>query len=625
MKRLGFVAWMLVCVLAFSASAQIVSVQVYGWDTHPRVIFPTFDDLMDEFGPDGSNQTLSVKYILDNQGLPGAFFMVGCHIYGQGYSEAGSALCVGLGDVSFAALKQLVDAGFLVGNHSFSHIPFNLLNDGQIVWEVRTTKVLTDSLGQTLGLNLLRCPGLACGNAMVALNAQPDLAGFKGPISADVGGGFFTDDIGVVPGFPGGSQVGGDWWFYDNNMPPELAGYYYIRDITNNGGYHGLIVLLHTRTSVMTGRDGSRQFPAKLLRYILANLPEGFTFAPMDGIPGLLGNIQTTPPEKVSEEFGSSDGQGRVIAGNITGSGKTSLCKARDNSVRCIVRKNNSLLRRPEVRPSFEVSYPWYEVSDPDWSAKYGSQFWLVDIDHDGRADLVLPSQAGLLVGYSNGSGFSSPVPLLTKASLNFQGVRFADVNGDGLPDVVEWTPAAVRVYINNGRGFNPPVSGSTDFLEAQGWGNNRYLSTMQLVDVDGDGCADLLIRGAADVMVGISNCDGTFKPAKSWTKRFSDRQNFSLDSQNQTFSVARIAGKLGLAAGLFTGGVVFQEADSPNNRFSQYRYIMDNHGFSGDPGFHPDAYASDVIFTDLYGDGDTVPVQVRLDGLHASRVNIIR
>jgi FG-GAP-like repeat len=348
-------------------------------------------------------------------------------------------------------------------------------------------------------------------------------------------------------------------------------------------------------------------------------LPKGYTFAPLDGIPGLLGNIQTTAPEKVTEEFGSSDGQGRVVSGDITGSGKTSLCKARDGSVRCVVRKNNPLLRRPEVKPMFEVSSSWYDVSDPDWSAKFGSQFWLADIDGDGRADLVLPSQAGLLVGYSTGSGFSAPVPLLS-ASLNYPGVRFGDVNRDGLVDIVEWTPTAVRVYINNGHGFSPPISGSTDFPTTQGWGNSRYLSTMQLADVDGDGCADLLIRGAADVFAAVSNCDGTFKTAQSWTKRFSDRQNFSVDSQNQTFSVARIAGKLGLAAGLFTGGIVFQEI--PNG---QYRYIMDNHGFSGDPGFHPDAYASDVIFMNFYGDGDTVPVQVRSDGLYTSSVNIIR
>jgi peptidoglycan/xylan/chitin deacetylase (PgdA/CDA1 family) len=287
MKRLGlcFIAWMLVCILAFAAFAQVLSVQIYGWDTHPQVLYISYDDLMDEFGPDGTCQTLSVKDILVSQGLPATFFMVGCHIQGQGLPKPGSALCIGLGDVPFATLKQLADARFIVAIHSFSHIPFDLQSDSEIVWEVRTTKTLTDSLGQTLGLNLLRCPGLACGNAAAALNAQPDLAGIKGPISADVGGGFFTDDIGVVPGFPGGSQVGGDWWFYDNNMPPELAGYYYIRDITNNGGYHGQIVLLHTRTSVMTGRDGSRQFPVKLLRYSSQICPRGIPLPRLTAFP----------------------------------------------------------------------------------------------------------------------------------------------------------------------------------------------------------------------------------------------------------------------------------------------------------------------------------------------------
>ena len=228
--------------------------------------------------------------LLQNYGFSDAFFLVGCHIYGQPLSLPKSSLCgQNRGDVPVSVLQGVVDAGFLVGNHSFSHLGLSQLQPQDMVDDVRRNQVLIDSLGQKLGLRLFRCPGLDCANAS-SMNTQPDLARLRGPVNADVGAGFVPDNIMPVP--PGIQDVngeGGDWWFYQNNLPAEFAGYYYIRDISNVGSQHGVVVLLHTRTEVMTGSDGSRGFPLKLLQYIIDHVPAGFTFAPMDGIPGLLG------------------------------------------------------------------------------------------------------------------------------------------------------------------------------------------------------------------------------------------------------------------------------------------------------------------------------------------------
>ena len=102
----------------------------------------------------------------------------------------------------------------------------------------------------------------------------------------------------VPPGIEDTLGEGGDWWFYLNDLSAQFAGYYYVRDITNFGSQHGVIVLLHTRTEVMTGSDGSRGFfPVQLLQYIIDNVPAGFTFAPMDGIPGISwGTSRTQSP-----------------------------------------------------------------------------------------------------------------------------------------------------------------------------------------------------------------------------------------------------------------------------------------------------------------------------------------
>jgi hypothetical protein len=192
---------------------------------------------------------------------------------------------------------------------------------------------------------------------------------------------------------------------------------------------------------------------------------------------------------------------------------------------------------------------------------EYGSKFWLVDVDGDGRDELITPSSLGLNVSHSDGiQGFSSPEPLLAANNLDYRAVRFGDVNKDGLPDVVAWIGGTVYVYLNNGRGFSAPIAASADFPVSAGFGEDQYLSTMQVADVNGDGCADLMFRGPADVFVGLSDCQGKFLPAASWTRRFSDRQNFALSSQNLTFSAATIAGKAGLAAGLLPAGSFFSK-----------------------------------------------------------------
>jgi FG-GAP-like repeat/Polysaccharide deacetylase len=625
MKQLALAA--LIGLFAVSSiPAQLQSTSVQGTETHPYLIFLTHDDGFDEPAADGTTQTLAVAQELFRQGLPDTFFIVTCHFLGSGQPHFGTSMCKSSPDLPMTQLQQLADMGFVIGNHSLSHVSFNWIEQtlypaADVPNDVRAAQAMLAPYQEPLGLHLMRCPGLDCGN-MSFLMTQSDLKSLKGPIDADAGGGFVLDD---------GTQAGGDWWFYQNGKTPEETGSYYMRAITAMAPQHGIILLMHTRSAVMTGKDGSKQFPLKLVQYLLSNLDSRYTFAPLDGLPGMLGNIQTSVPEQISTEFGTNDGQGRVVAGNITGNekGAASFCKAVDTAVRCIIRfapRSNATTTNARSFSSipFSKSTSWFDVTDTDWQAKFGSQFWLVDLNNDGRADLVLPSQAGLRVAYSNGhSGFTSAEPLI-EGSFHYQTIRFADVNGDGLPDMVEWTPTGVLLYLNNHRGFDHPVTASKDFLTANGWTDASHLSTMQLGDVNGDGCADLVMRGAADTMVALSDCRSGFTAAQSWTKRFNDRQGFSRGSQNQTFSLAAVDGKVGLAAGLFTGGVVFQQADPQNQRFSTYRYIMDNRGFSGDPNFHTWCYASDLIFADVLGTGNTVPVQVRASGLYASHIRIV-
>src|SRR6185369_9019351 len=160
--------------------------------------------------------------------------------------------------------------------------------------------------------------------------------------------------------------------------------------------------------------------------------------------------------------------------------------------VRCVLPDQASL---KTSLPKFAPSAVWLDGIYQDWSKSFGSKFWLTDLNGDGFDDLVIPSPGGLglLVAYSNGqNGFASMVPLVSFSSaVNYSGVAFGDVNGDGLTDLTVWTPNTILLYTNNGKGFNQPSVASVDFPESEGWGLPQYISTMQLADMDADGCAD--------------------------------------------------------------------------------------------------------------------------------------
>jgi hypothetical protein len=564
--------------------------------------------------------------MLSLRGLPGNFFIVGCHFYDQAsprLPDPRSGVCSGYGRQPLNLLNQLFIRGFVPWNHSFSHVILPSMNASEILSDVGATQAFLEKYQRELGLHVFRCPGLQCRQKEAdILNSDPNLARLKGPVSADVGASFALDD---------GTIAGGDWWFYLNSRPVEEAGRYYVRDITTLAPIHGVIALLHTRTEVMTGADGSKQFPAKLLQYILSHLDSRFTFAPMDAVPGLLGRIRTSGPQHASAEFGTDDGDGPVVYADITGDGRADACKARGQSVWCMVNQPAPAGHAGQPTASAKVvrftpSRSWSEVAESDWTARYNHKFWLLDWNQDGKADLVIPVSGGFQILYSNGLGFSPPEDWKTQLAPGgwtpalLDTVRFGDVNGDGYPDVIGLAAEGIIGATNNGRSFDAPFVRSSAFPGARGWLSPQYGTTLQFRDINGDGRDDICIRGALDTYVGISN-GNTFEHVQSWTMMFNDGQGWSNEAQYRTLSLIKIHGKIGLAGGV-SSGIVFQQAEAASSRFWLYRYI-DNQHYSNLPDWRPERYASGLSFADFDGSGNDSPAMTRSDGLHIGVVTI--
>ena len=145
---------------------------------------------------------------------------------------------------------------------------------------------------------------------------------------------------------------------------------------------------------------------------------------------------------------------------------------------------------------------------------------FVTDITGDGKADLIGFGDDGVWVALGNGDGtFQSPNFAVADLGYN-QGWRVGqdpryviDVTGDGKADVVGFDDDGVWVALGNGDGtFQPPSLVLADFNSAHGWDGTRHLRI--LGDLNGDHRGDIIGFGDAGVYAALSNGDGTFAAA---------------------------------------------------------------------------------------------------------------
>ncbi len=434
----------------------------------------------------------------------------------------------------------LVGLGHDLINHSVNHIPLTTIQDpSKILYEVGRAQRELDKL-QGNSPRLFRGPGLSFDDRVAAiLNADPYTGKLIGPIDADVGADFYT-----------GTWMGGDWDCIAKGLTVKVCGDLYVAAIRS--ATHGVIVLLHVRTELMSGRNGNA-FPINLIRYIVTELGPGYDYLPLDAIPGVLGTTATTATQRASMSFSPNDGEGEVVAGSIAGRGKPGgVCKSRTGTIYCML---------GDGKGGLLTANPWLVISDQTWFANYGSKFWFADVNGDGFPDLIFPGSNGLWVASNTGRGaFNVPVQYYSGPVPDTRFIRFGKINGDQIVDMVVWTPdlATPEVYLNNGVRFQAPA------IKFSGRGMpppEQQLLTYQLHDLNGDGRDDLVIKGPRGVWCALSAGPG-FGPLKACSTaggQFADSQGWSNPDFSTTFGVANINGPV-LVGGLPTG-VIFAPA----------------------------------------------------------------
>ena len=157
------------------------------------------------------------------------------------------------------------------------------------------------------------------------------------------------------------------------------------------------------------------------------------------------------------------------------------------------------------------VAFPRGRRATPAWAS---AQLRLTDSNADGRIDAIMSGRRAFAVWLNQGEqGWSEPLLAVKgdgeeQSDLDFADplVRLADMTGDGLDDLVRIRSGRIEYWpgLGHGRYGSRIVMGNSPRLR------NLYRDpqSLILIDVDGDGCADLVRVSASGIEV-ILNQNG--------------------------------------------------------------------------------------------------------------------
>jgi MYXO-CTERM domain-containing protein len=221
--------------------------------------------------------------------------------------------------------------------------------------------------------------------------------------------------------------------------------------------------------------------------------------------------------------------------GDLDGDGRADLCARANAGIRCWMSLGDAFDETAIEGPALADDVGWE-------SPAYHGTLRMADVDGDGRDDLCVRSAADFRCYPANGpstaAGFGDPWTLLDLSDAlgwdepaRYGTIRMADIDGDARVDLCARAAEGMRCWPSTGTGFGPPIDGPS-WSDAAGWRRPEYWSTIRVVDVDGDGRADLCARAADGMQCHLSEAggfsDAIAGPAWSDDSGWGDYDNYS-------------------------------------------------------------------------------------------------
>jgi hypothetical protein len=211
---------------------------------------------------------------------------------------------------------------------------------------------------------------------------------------------------------------------------------------------------------------------------------------------------------------------------------------------------------------------------------------FVADLDKDRLADIIGFFNDGVWVAFQNLDGSFSETdvePVIPNFGVQ-QGWRVdrhpryvVDLDGDGYPDILGFGNNGVWAAINDkNRGFKTPVFTPGLFGYNQGWRVDKH--PRLIIDLNGDGIADLIGFGDAGIYTAIGRGDGTFEAAQ-----FIQPPSFGVDQGWRVDRHPRLAedlgnGNIGIVA--FGDAGVWTALGDGQGGFPAPNFVLPNFGY---------------------------------------------
>ncbi len=184
---------------------------------------------------------------------------------------------------------------------------------------------------------------------------------------------------------------------------------------------------------------------------------------------------------------------GNIAAGDVNGDGVLDLIVTRgptsptpDNADVSVLLGNGDGTFRTAIAS---------KVLGPAPSNTLSLQTYAIDVNHDGRADLI--GDWGVALGHGDGT-FKTPTALPSQA-IPVAGIAVGDFNRDGNEDIVAGSHTTPKIFTLLGDGHGNFTVANTETLNY----NNPTLNALTAADVNGDGIPDLVYEYSATPSIG--------------------------------------------------------------------------------------------------------------------------
>jgi hypothetical protein len=216
---------------------------------------------------------------------------------------------------------------------------------------------------------------------------------------------------------------------------------------------------------------------------------------------------------------------GTVQFPDVNGDGKSDVCGRDAAGIACGLSDGDAFGAVTVWQAAFADANGW-NASPDRWAT---IQF--PDLNGDGKADVCGRGPEGIVCGLSNGSTFAAPTvfaPAFKDAPFDSRAdtwstIQFPDLNGDGKADLCGRGPDGLHCGLGTGSTFAPVTLWQAELNDSGGWNRQSQAGTIQFVDLDDDGKADVCGRDAAGIVCALSNGTTGFSATTLWTADYSD------------------------------------------------------------------------------------------------------